>query len=634
MLMFETEPMQKLRIIFLAEDKPRVIKALHKFGYLDFRKSKLSLVDDSPLAYATQLYELLVRVEGALAILPKPKKIEGRFEHLPAEKLVKVLGKEKVVQEIYDIANRLSMLEESKQELEEALYIASGFSCTSINLSRLRSTKASIACYAGEAKKLEPLLASLHGTRGVALQECSNGKEVFFAIASDKSEEAEKALSSLYSAIRQGAAKELNLDNKYLQEDMQARQLARKLKQALEENEEERSMLKAKLEKIAKGHYAKLAAYAEMLHIELDRANASSNFKKTEKTSIIEGWVPKKKLDKLEEMLKKETKGKIAMEPIASDELAPTLLNRPKLLKPFDFAMVFFSPPRSDEIDPTWVFIFAFLIFYGFMVSDVGYGILSLILATWVTKVTNPEGMTYNAAKVWQLGTIPAILFGILTNQYFGLQLDQYFLPFRGIDWVKNVTSFMLASILLGIAELIIGLSFGFVNKYRHGEKLKAYSKLTSIGAIVLGALFTYGAFFGGFEKGINMLTGISTLVLFVATIVLGGSEGSEAMSLLTHTLSYTRLMGFGLTSVMIAYLIDLAFTPTLAHGILVFVLLVIAFLVLHTLNMIVSIFEGIVQGVRLNIVEFFTKFYTGGGIVFKPFAYKRMLTKEEKVVK
>lgn len=121
-------------------------------------------------------------------------------------------------------------------------------------------------------------------------------------------------------------------------------------------------------------------------------------------------------------------------------------------------------------------------------------------------------------------------------------------------------------------------------------------------------------------------------MISLLATIVLAGIEATEISNLITHSLSYSRIMGFGLGSIILASLIDQAFTPHLGPGIggvLTFLAFGAIFLILHVLNMIVSIFEGIVQGARLNFVEFFSKFYKGGGTKYRPFAYKGIYTKE-----
>ncbi|MGC8676217.1 MAG: V-type ATP synthase subunit I [Candidatus Micrarchaeia archaeon] len=629
MPVFNTEPMAKIRAVFLAEDKAKVIAKLHGLGLLDFRKSQLSLIDDSPQAQHQQIYSELVRFEGALAIAPKPKQKRMRsrkMAHMPLYKLLRFAEHNKAVRSIYALSEARKSLQEERQGLAYASGVANWLLCAGVNPSALKSKSAKFAAYVGDAKRIGEMAEALNGEQGVAARYCKNGNSGFVLIAMEpgKETQVEHSFKAAKTKLEQ-----IDLTAKYLDLAKDAKQLQKALEKRIAENEIALERTERELAKLSEAEYGIIAAVVEMLHIELDRANASAMFKKTDRTSLLEGWVPRKKLDVLASALASVTKGKVHVEEMHDKELAPTMLNRPKLLKPFDFGMEFFSLPRSDEIDPTWVFIGSFLLFYGFMVSDVGYGILSLLLATWITKITNPEGLTYNAAKVWQLGAIPAIIFGVLTNQYFGLRLDQYFMPFLGFDWLKNITVFLLISIIFGIVEIIIGLAFGFINKRRHGETKKAYSKLAGIGTIVLGALFVEGAIFGAFGAGMSALFGIGALACLVATIVLGGSEGSEAVSLITHTLSYTRIIGFGLTSVMIAYLIDMAFTPTLAHGVFVFAALVLVFLILHTLNMIVSIFEGIVQGVRLNIVEFFTKFYTGGGVKFKPFSYKRLLTKE-----
>ncbi|MGC8671627.1 MAG: V-type ATP synthase subunit I [Candidatus Micrarchaeia archaeon] len=621
--MLQTEPMQKVRAIFLAEDKKKVIDSLHEIGIIDFRKSKLQLVDDTPLPYYSEIYELLVKFEGALRLLPKQKPRQ-KFEKLELEELLNQARNLKEVDEIYELAEKKKVLEQEYKALSYAYYVAKGFSCLKVNLSKIaEEAQMGIEAYAFKAKS--EALIKLKNKSGIAVNACNSGEEIFALVAYEKNRE--KEVHEILDSEKQ-QAKRLDIKAKYLEANTSSDKLAESLAQKLESSKKKAGETEKRLSEIGSKTYAKIAAYVEMLHIELDRAKASSMFKKTEATSILEGWLPAKRTGEFEKAIEKATKGRCSIELLPADELAPTLLGRKGVLSSFDYAVEFFSVPRSDELDPTWAFIFSFLIFYGFMVSDVGYGILSFLLATWICKITNPDGIAYNAARIWQIGAIPAIVFGVLTNQYFGIGLNKYFLPFTGIEWTKNITGFLAASVLLGMAEILIGLAFGFVNKYRHGEKAMAYGKLSGMLLLVTGSLFVYGALFRALPVIDTEISGILAAVFLVGAIVLGGREGAETMSLITHTLSYSRLVGFGITSVMIAYMIDMAFTPTLSHGMVVFVLLVIAFLSLHTLNMIVSIFEGIVQGIRLNVVEFFTKFYTGGGIKFKPFEYKKMLTK------
>lgn len=384
------------------------------------------------------------------------------------------------------------------------------------------------------------------------------------------------------------------------------------------------------LDSIRQKEYPELLAIKEMLNVELERARCSGIFKKTESLFVIEGWVPKKGITDLKGAIAKTTENRYHFEELdESEELAPTLMNRPGFLKSFDYVMEFLSIPRSDEIDPTWIFILSFPIFYGLMVSDVGYGILSLLFATWIKRITNPEGLVHNTASIWQLGSLSVIFFGFLTNQYFGLQLNQYFTTFKGLDWFKNITTIMLLSIFFGMAQILIGLIISVVNNHRRRRRRLVVAKLTSILLILSGTIAISGGIFHLFGATITLASGILALLSLLITLVLSGYEAGEVPSLIAHILSYSRIMGFGMVSVYIAFIIDMALTPNLSHGVLLFMLYLVVFIILHFLNMIVSIFEGIVQSIRLNFVEFFTKFYEGGGIKYKPFSYRRVYTKK-----
>jgi V/A-type H+-transporting ATPase subunit I len=345
---------------------------------------------------------------------------------------------------------------------------------------------------------------------------------------------------------------------------------------------------------------------------------------------VVEGWIPKSNIKDLYRHMTSAAKQKFIVEEVDDGDTAPTMLSRPRMFSQFDYLMGFYSLPMSNEIDPTWFFIVSFMIFYGMMVSDVGYGILSLIIATILVKKFPEEGLMNSVARVWQLAAIPIMIFGVLSNQFFGIALA----PFKGvmvIDWINNVPGLLVFTLLLGVAQVIIGLVIGFVNKVMHHEKKLAVSKLTSILAVITGMIAIAGGLFGVMS---NWALPAAVIAVFaaIATMALSGIEAVEFTSLISHPLSYTRIFGFGLASIVLASLIDKAFTPTFSGGIggaISFIIVAIIFLALHTMNMLLSIFEGIVQATRLNFVEFFTKFYTGGGSKFTPYKYNRRYTKE-----
>lgn len=624
--MFKTEPMKKVRMICLEKQRAQVITAMHRLGMIDLRKSKAAVGDAGVDADQLNiLNERLVRINGAMAVLSKrpPKKVS----HQDLSRIIHSAAYTKALDEIYNDSDRLKQVAERKAELAEARRVAQSLIGIHIDLSKLESERLAIRGFEAEAEILGKVMDGFRkagsGIR-VAHSPVRN-KMALVVVACEKG-------TNIEEVIKEHKLKEVELRSKYFKGSPE--ESVHTLDVLISGNAEEHAAAKARKEQLSDKHYAHLLAASEALQIEITRLNAALIFKKTDSTIIIEGWIPEKNVQEFKSTMQNETRGMMYLEEIdGHDELAPTLTKRPKFLRSYDYLVEFLSVPRSDELDPTWIFIITFPIFYGFMVSDVGYGILSMILATYIKRITDPEGLVYNASTLWQLNGAAAIVFGFITNQYFGLQFNQYFTTFSGIDWFKSIPTLMVIAVLFGVVQIVLGLAFGFYNKMHHHEKKLAISKLTSIVLIIAGTIAICGGLFGTFSYTVSLAAAILALLMLVATMVLAGQEAGEVPTLIAHILSYSRLMGFGLVSIIIAFLIDLAFTPTFGSGgiwgIITFILYLVIFLVLHVMNMIVSMFEAMVQAVRLNFVEFFTKFYQGGGVKFKPFSYKRVYTKE-----
>lgn len=638
--MLRTEEMQKIRIIALKNRKYEVIKELHKKGVVDIRKSALPAQDDAAVEVPA-VSELLVRYGSAEAILKRhldkrlrtvvdkhldEKRVRAHaasHRQLDGERLVAKARSLKAVDEVFSLEERRNAIENELGGVREAAALAKRFTGTGIDFSKLRSGVLEFRAFSvakGASVKVEAELAKLKGDCEVIRKETKEGLLLFVAYR-------RAAADALEGITGLGGVYEIDIENGSLDgkaEDVLGRLRARERKLT-----EEKAGIGCRLDGHAAKSYLEIASMVEMLSVESDRAGVSANFKKTDSTFIVEGWIVKKNLGVLREDLNRVVRGKFALDALETDELAPTLVRRPGFLKPFDFLVSFVNVPRSDEIDPTWIFIITFPIFYGLMISDVGYGLMSLLLATLVTRITNPDDLVCNTAKIWQMCSISVILFGFLSNQYFGLPLNHYFTSFTGFDWLKDLTTILAATVLLGIVQIVLGLSFGFVNQYRKGHLKLAASKVTSIAFLVAGTVAVAGMFFGVFSSGVATVAAAVSIASAGVTVALSGMEATEMTSLISHPLSYARLMGFGLASVMTAMLIDVAFTPSLSSGILAFSLTLVIFILLHFMNMILGIFEGSVQAVRLNFVEFFSKFYEGGGVRFSPFGYRRRYTKE-----
>ncbi|MDE1825250.1 MAG: hypothetical protein KGH77_03260 [Candidatus Micrarchaeota archaeon] len=614
--MLRTEPMQKVRMLFLENERDTVVEFLHGQGILDFRRSKLELGDVQSSSLPS-ISDALIRVNGALGILKA--QVVKQIHHVKTEELVKKVRNSSYIDQIFKLGDRQREISEDESGLAYAQRVSGYFSATGIDFSKLNSDVLAFKAVLAENKDAQKVVEAIKAAKlnSSCVTNLADKKKTLVFIAYDKAK-------SIEDALRPFQLDEIDIKSKYLKGTVE--QILENVRKTRESHIFEGKKIEHELLELGAKHYSELASYKEMLEIESQRAGAASNFKKTEKVFVVEGWLPEKKYEQFVGELFKFTKNRCYVEKVDDKELAPTLVNRPGFLRPFDYLMEFYSVPRSDEIDPTWIFIISFPIFYGLMVSDAGYGILSLLFSTWITRKTNPEGIMYNSAKVWQLSSISAIFFGFLSNQYLGFRLNQYFTTFTGFDWVKDATTILLLTIVFGLVQVILGFIFSFYNNWGKGHKKAAISKLTSILTILVGIVAVYG-FFTGASYMIPF--GILMLILLIITGALSGIEASEITNLMTHPLSYARILGFGLASVIIAMLIDNAFTPSFHYGILGFIGFTIIFILLHFVNMILGIFEGLIQGVRLNFVEFFSKFYSGGGIKFRPFSYKRINTKE-----
>jgi V/A-type H+/Na+-transporting ATPase subunit I len=613
--------MQKVRIICLREARYPVVSGLHKLGVLDLRKSDLAIGDDVPPANYTQISEMLIKVQGALDILgEKPVKvgkllgeseIDARFGELEGK-----------ISSIYARRDEIQSIVEDNKALDNAAATAGYFGSIGIDLGSLTSNILSFTAVVVGDKEFNRFME--HGRKWrdaeITTNRAGKNRNLIFAAYKKGNESIEEALKGL-------KGEELDLHAKYL--DSTPEKILKSVAAKRAENAASAAKAKKELDAIGHSSHSALAVLKESLSVELARAEVSSTFKRTEKAIAIEGWIPKKRLGELKSFLHKSTVNKFVLEELETDELAPTLVNRPGFLKPFDYLMEFFSIPRSDEIDPTWIFIISFPIFYGMMVSDVGYGIASFILSQIIIMKTDPEGLMCNTAKIWRMSAIPAIIVGFITDQYFGFSLNPLFTSWKGVSWLGDITWIIVLTVIFGILQVCLGFVFGAINEMRHGHKKLAISKITSIIALVGGAAAVAGLLFHSLPTGISIDFAVVSIGSIILTGALSGTEAAEITNLITHPLSYARLMGFGLGSIIIAMLIDQAFTPHLSSGILLFVAYGAIFIVLHVLNMILSIFEGIVQAARLNFVEFFSKFYKGGGIKYRPFSYRRVYTEE-----
>jgi V/A-type H+-transporting ATPase subunit I len=182
-------------------------------------------------------------------------------------------------------------------------------------------------------------------------------------------------------------------------------------------------------------------------------------------------------------------------------------------------------------------------------------------------------------------------------------------------------------SIALGLAHILLGLVLGFINHLRAGERWSAAGKIGWIGVELALVLFVLAYIFQTIEPISYLLAGLGIFSLALVVRAEGITGIMEIPTLASNILSYARILAIGVSSLAIAEVINSLLMPSAQDGWLILLKLPI-FVAGHILNLVLGMFESLIQSARLNYVEFFSKFFAGGGHKFTPFALKEGLAK------
>lgn len=384
----------------------------------------------------------------------------------------------------------------------------------------------------------------------------------------------------------------------------------------------------------------RLETAEEVLLAQKNRWLIHDRFIKDDKVLVLQGWVETESFEAFEEFIgqaigKKNLYLEIA-EPtnIEIDEEIPTKLKNHAVVKPFEMLTEMYSLPKYHEVDPTPWFMPFYFVFFGMMVADAGYGALMLVATTIALRTVLPRGME-RFMRFFQILAVPTILWGLIYNSFFGFSLG--YQPILSTS--DDVISILILSIVFGVIQIFIGL--GLAAK----ENIKAKNYLGAISDGFAWQGIMAGAIIGGLGKmfldsqplfmiGI-VLACISALLIVVTPMLQSESKikglASGAYNLYGITgyigdlVSYTRLMALGISggSIAAAFNMLVGYMPPIAR----FSVGILLMLALHGLNIFLSLLSAYVHGARLQYVEFFGKFYQGGGRAFHP------LKTEEKYV-
>ncbi|MFH1314874.1 MAG: V-type ATP synthase subunit I [Candidatus Uhrbacteria bacterium] len=376
-----------------------------------------------------------------------------------------------------------------------------------------------------------------------------------------------------------------------------------------------------------------------------DQDEAAKKAISTTETISILGWLPNQAIPELKKRIQEVTNQFVLEEvEIKKDENIPIVLANPKAIQPFEAVTEIYGAPLYKEPDPTMYLAPFFILYFALCLSDAAYGFVLALLAYIAIRVMKPQGGAKKLMWLMVFCGLLTIIVGALYGGWFGIALADLgngplvsaLRAIQMVDPVQNPMSVMIMSFILGFIQLVFGNLLGAYWQIKHGRALDG---------LLGGGLWALFLLFIGFWICVKVavlpesLTGFANILLLVGVIAMILTQGREQKNVflklasgvsslyglvgyLSDVLSYSRLLALGLSTGIIAMVVNLVaglfagMVPAYI-GWLVWIVIIIGG---HLFNLIISALGAFIHSGRLQYVEFFPKFLVGGGRRFKPF--------------
>lgn len=376
------------------------------------------------------------------------------------------------------------------------------------------------------------------------------------------------------------------------------------------------------------------------------RADKYEQFKKvslSDNVLYLSGYIPEKYAKKTVEQLENKFTVAITLSEPEEDEDTPVLLENNAFASGVEGITEMYSLPGKNDIDPNAIMSFFYYLFFGMMFSDAGYGLLMVIATAFVLLKCKPEGNKRKTVLMYFFCGISTMFWGIMFGSFFGDLINVIRTNYLGLPemrlyvWLNpqgdDLMLTMLWCFLFGIVHLFVGLAIKGYLEWRQGDKLGAICDVLSVYLAVGGAAPICAGMIidvPDTAKTVGKYCALVGVVLIVLTAGrsskgIFGKLGSGLYALyntisgyLSDVLSYSRLLALGLVTGIIGSVVNLM--GTLPENMIVkTVLFIVVFILGHAINFGINIIGAYVHTNRLQYVEFFSRFYEGGGRAFNP---------------
>jgi len=364
----------------------------------------------------------------------------------------------------------------------------------------------------------------------------------------------------------------------------------------------------------------------------------------SEHTLFLEGWVKAKDYPKLEKIIAGFDASSIAEVAPSEDEEPPIEIDNVAAIRPFETITRLYGTPGVTDVDPTVFLAPFFALFFGLCLTDAGYGLVVAGLLAWVIRKFQGD-----KKALWMLlvCSLMAVLAGAMTGSWFGDTIQTLLPQTEGsigatlegwrqklmlFDPMQQPLIFIGISLALGYIQILFGLGIAFVNLLKQKKYAAAvFEKLTwliLLNCILLYALAKMNVLPSGLAKPVGILALVQFALIFLFTernSGLAGRIGGGVFAVFSTVfymgdmLSYVRLMALGMVSAGLGMAINILAKLLMDIPYIGFVLGMLMFVVGHVVNILLSLLSSFVHSLRLQFVEFFPKFFAGGGREFRP---------------
>lgn len=374
----------------------------------------------------------------------------------------------------------------------------------------------------------------------------------------------------------------------------------------------------------------------DQLKVQLDylcnlssRQESKNQLASTQNLAALEGWIESNQVQALETCLTEQFGQSILIQvrEIREDEedKVPTKLKNNALVEPFELVTEMYSLPKYGDKDPTPVVSLFYFVFFGMMVADIGYGLLLFVGTSLALHFLHVKAGLAKNLRFFRLLGVAVIIWGLVYGSFFGFEL-----PFALISTSSDAMTILVISVVFGFVTVLAGLFLSGLKNIRLKDYAEAYNAgfawvliLLGLLLLALGNFFPSLAFAAMIGQWLAIINALGILAVSIVSAKSLSGLGSGLFNLYNVSgyvgdlVSFTRLMALGLSGASIgsAFNLIVSLFPPVAR----FSIGILLFIALHLVNMFLSFLSGYVHGARLIFVEFFGKFYDGGGKPFTP---------------